>query len=182
MKTLIIHPDDRSTDFLKPIYEKIEDKTVITKGLSKSVVHELIDVHDRIIMMGHGCPYGLFSMGLFPDSRGLIIDQYSVVHLQNKDCIFIWCNADRFVEHYGLKGFYSGMFISEIGEAYSCNIPRQPNIGDLVNESNDGFAKILGDYINNPVSVIHEEVTRLYQTLADCNPVASYNNERLYLS
>lgn len=182
MKTLIIHPDDRSTDFLKPIYEKIEDKTVITKGLSKSVVHELIDVHDRIIMMGHGNPYGLFSMGLFPDSRGLIIDQYSVVHLQNKDCIYIWCNADQFVRHFGLNGFYSGMFVSEVGEAYDCDIICPPNIEDLVNESNDGFAKILGDYVNNPVSVIHEQVTRLYQTLADSNPVASYNNKRLYLS
>jgi len=29
-KILIIHPDDRSTDFLKPIYEKLPNITVIT--------------------------------------------------------------------------------------------------------------------------------------------------------
>lgn len=182
MKTLIIHPKDYSTDFLKPIYEKIQDKTVIREGLTKSEVHDMIDHNDRIIMMGHGCPFGLFSVGRFPKSSGLIIDKTSVVHLQNKECIYIWCNADQFVKNYGLKGFYSGMFISEVGEAHACRIPPQHNMKELVNESNDGFAKILGDYINNPIPVIHDEVKRLYQTLADSNPIASYNHERLYLS
>jgi hypothetical protein len=42
MKTLIIHPDDRSTDFLKPIYENVTDATVVTGGLTKSEVNQLI--------------------------------------------------------------------------------------------------------------------------------------------
>ena len=35
MQTLIIHPDDRSTDFLRPIYTKLLDVTVITKNFTR---------------------------------------------------------------------------------------------------------------------------------------------------
>jgi PAS domain S-box-containing protein len=37
-KVLVIHPDDRSTDFLKPIYAGITNATVITGGYSKAEV------------------------------------------------------------------------------------------------------------------------------------------------
>jgi|GEM_PF-6234508 len=35
IKTLVIHPKDPTTDFLKPIYSNIIDKTVITGGVTK---------------------------------------------------------------------------------------------------------------------------------------------------
>ena len=54
MKTLVIHPHDQSTHFLKPIYEDIPNKTVITGGWGIVEVRTLISMHDRIIMMGHG--------------------------------------------------------------------------------------------------------------------------------
>lgn len=180
MKTLVIHPKDKSTDFLKPIYDGIEDKTVITGGLTQEQIHELIGQHDRIIMMGHGCPLGLFGVFQFPKHDGLIIDVKTVPFLKNKDCFFIWCNADKFVNHYGLKGFYSGMFISEVEEAYGCYIPHHPNMKEIVNESNDGFSKILGENINNQTEDVFYTVKRLYETLADSNLVAKYNYDRLY--
>jgi hypothetical protein len=178
-RTLVIHPKDRSTDFLKPIYENIADKTVVMGGVSISELHKLIDEHERIIMMGHGCPDGLFSLGLFPNSYGLAISSDTVFLLENKECIFIWCNADQFVKRHGLKGFYSGMFISEVGESYYCGIPTNQSV---VTESNDTFANILKEEINQPLNVIHERVTLLYNELAHTNPVAKYNNERIYLS
>ena len=48
MKTLVIHPKDDSTDFLCPIYESIECKTILRCGLSKNEAAEQISVHDRI--------------------------------------------------------------------------------------------------------------------------------------
>ena len=50
MKTLVIHPEDKTTNFLKPIYTDITDATILTVGLSKDEVRELIKEHDRIIM------------------------------------------------------------------------------------------------------------------------------------
>ncbi len=53
MKTLIIHPDDRSTDFLKPIYENVTNATVVTGGVSKKDVKQMIIEHDQVMMMKH---------------------------------------------------------------------------------------------------------------------------------
>lgn len=64
-KILVIHPKDRTTDFLKPIYHGRGDVTVITGGCTKADVAKAIDEHDHIIMMGHGTPQGLLAMGQF---------------------------------------------------------------------------------------------------------------------
>lgn len=180
MKTLVIHPDDRSTDFLKPIYESIT-ATVITGGVSKDNILKMIHEHDRVMMMGHGSPWGLFSIGRFPDSDGYIVDN-GTVHtlLQKKENIFIWCNADQFVKRHELKGFYSGMFISEVSEAMVCGLPNTPQ--EIVNESNDFFARWVGEVANLPVRDIHKHISSKYKMLAENNSIAKYNSQRLYLN
>lgn len=187
MKTLVIHTQDKSTDFLKPIYESITDKTVITGGMHINEVNELIKTHDRVIMLGHGCPDGLFSMGKFTDSYGLVISDDTVELLKEKtDNIYVWCNADQFVRRHELKGFFSGMFISEVGEAWACGIKfthttdGRNEMQDEVTLSNNMFSFILGKFVNEPIMIIHENVTKEYGVLAETSKVAEYNNERLY--
>jgi hypothetical protein len=187
MKTLIIHPDDRSTDFLKPIYENVTDATVITGGLTKSEVNQLIEQHDRIYMMGHGSPSGLFGVGKFlPESvtvgygPGFIIGNDTVELLRNKECIYIWCNADQFVTKHNLKGLYSGMFISEVGEAYYCGLPGTPQ--SVVDTSNDSFARWMGENANMTLTEIFHNTMDNYEVLAMDNPVADYNAQRLCLA
>jgi len=180
MKTLVIHPGDRSTDFLKPIYKDIT-ATVITGGVSKDDVLKMINEHDRIMMMGHGSPWGLFSIGKFLNSHGHIIDNTMVHALsQKKNNVFIWCNADQFVKRHELKGLYSGMFISEVGEAYVCGLSNTPQ--STVDESNNSFATMLGKVINKPLNEAYKSVKRQYTLLAKSNPVANYNSQRLYLN
>ena len=181
MKTLIIHPEDESTFFLDIVYKPIENKTVITGGVSKFELMTLIKEHDRIMMMGHGSPGGLFSINKFDNCGAYIIDQQMVPLLKEKtDNVFIWCNADKFVEVFGLEGFYSGMFISEVGEAYYCGLPGTEQ--DQVDESNYGFVNIIAKYINEDKNVIHENVKKEYGLIAEENPIALYNNNRLYKS
>jgi hypothetical protein len=180
MKTLIIHPKDRSTDFLKPIYAGIPDKIVITGGTTRKELHELIQAHDRIIMMGHGYPGGLFSVGQFP-SPGVIIGPDEVYYLQGKENIFIWCNADQFVRRYSLKGFSTGMFISEVSEAEWCGLSGTKQ--DEVDESNDTFAQFMSEGLNEGLGAreLKETIKDRYGVLSDINRVALYNNYRIYL-
>jgi len=181
MKTLIIHPEDESTFFLDIVYKPIENKTVVTGGISKTELMTLIKEHDRVMMMGHGSPGGLFSINKFDNCGAYIIDQQMVPLLkEKKDNVFIWCNADKFVEIFGLQGFYSGMFISEVGEAYYCGLPGTEQ--DQVDESNYGFVNIIAKYINEDKNVIHENVKKEYGLIAEENPIALYNNNRLYKS
>lgn len=165
MKTLVIHPTDRTTDFLKPIYEG-RGWTVINKHAKEMNRDEFIaelEAHDRIIMMGHGYPGGLFMSYIDPSVAPI---------LREKDCVCIWCNADQFVNKYGLKGFYTGMFISEVGEANWFKIRTDQ---DAIDYSNNLFTGLVVEHIDkkNPQPAIKEGY------VGDC-PVIRFNNDRLY--
>lgn len=79
MKTLIIHPKDPTTDFLSPIYANLKDITVVRDGVTKSEVRVLIEIHDRVILLGLGFKHGLMNPGQFPGAGLFIIDD-SFVH------------------------------------------------------------------------------------------------------
>jgi hypothetical protein len=182
MKTLIIHPKDSSTQFLDIVYKDIPDQTLVTGGITKDEVRELIREHDRVMMMGHGSPNGLFSIGQFPQKNffgnSFIIDESMVELLSEKEHnVYIWCWASTFVEKYNLKGFSSGMFISEVGEAYYCGLPGTKQ--DVVDESNYGFCNIISKYINENTDNIYENVMNEYGLIAENNPVAFYNHNRI---
>lgn len=116
MKTLIIHPQDPTTDFLKVIY-KDTDYTIINSRPKKKDLKEAIKSHDRIIMLGHG-----YEKGLFDSEQNVIIDSNLVYLLREKECVAVWCNADVFFLKYGLKGIYTGMIISEYIESMMYSI------------------------------------------------------------
>jgi hypothetical protein len=160
-------------------FPDFNDVTII-RGGSKYEVDEQIEQHDRIMMMGHGAPNGLFSVGQFPQTYGLIVNVDTVPLLQNKECIFIWCNADQFVTKHNLKGLYSGMFISEVGEAHYCGLPGTPQ--SIVDTSNDSFARWMGENANMALNEIYHNTMDNYEVLAMDNPVADYNAQRLCLA
>ena len=171
MKTLIIHPKDETTDFLKSIYGSITDYTLVTKKYkNEKEFKELITDHDRIMMLGHGFPSGLYST---PDRELIIRDEHAPL-LKDKDCVFIWCNADRYVQKHKLKGFYTGMIISEVAEADYCDVFASQS---EVDESNYLFAETIGRYIKSPESM-HKCITSEYSSSS--NPVIIYNQERIY--
>ena len=174
-KTLVIHPSDSSTDFLKPIYSGLENAVVLTGGLTKEEVREAIEKSDRVIMLGHGSPFGLFSVGRFQSTNGYIIDNTMIDVLSDKpNNIYVWCHANQFVERHELNGFYSGMFVSEYGEAYYCGV--KTLIGD-VELSNDLFAEVVGKNINLESNLLCEVAKQEYYIQG--NEVNKYNNERL---
>lgn len=178
--TLIIHPEDSTTVFLKDIYKDIPDKTVVQGGVTKKEIEEMIQSHDRIMMMGHGSPSGLFSVGQFPDTRIFIIDSSMTSLLEaKKDSVFIWCYADKFLESTALKGFATGMFISEIGEALICGVKSVSQ--DMIDTSNSCFVDVVAKHVHLPAHDIYTHVMRgEYMHLAKTNPVAKYNYERMY--
>ena len=121
-KTLVIHVKDKSTDFLKVIYEgkgydvmnefgrKYESNPNAKKELIKKM-----EEYDRIIMLGHGTPTGLLNVdnGHYV---GYIIDKEFVNVLAKKETISIWCYSNLFFQPYNIKGFHTGMIVSEVAE------------------------------------------------------------------
>jgi hypothetical protein len=129
------------------------------------------------MMMGHGTPWGLLSVGQF-DSL-YVIDDSTAPLLESKECIFIWCNADKYVLRHSLKGLFSGMFISEVGEALMMGLPLVSQ--KTVDESNHLFARVLGHGIGRGLYHAYHKMLGFYENLANRNIVAKYNVQRLYL-
>lgn len=111
MKTLLLHPTDSSTAFLSDSYLGKGYTVVNDPFISKSKLKELIKSHDKVVMMGHGSPKGLFS------SKGFLIDSSYVYLLKDKLCLGVWCHADHFFSKYKLNGYGTGMVVSEADEA-----------------------------------------------------------------
>lgn len=166
MKTLVIHPIDKTTEFLLEVYKE-KGYTVITENVSCSFFKKQIKTHDRIICLGHGTESGLIGFNKF------IINSSLVYLLRDKYCFYIWCNADKFVKKYNLKGFYTGMIISEYDEAEFYNI--NP-ITHSVTDSNFWLAKALSVIIdvNNKVDMIKD----MYQS--ERNEVIKFNRNNFY--
>lgn len=180
MKNLVIHPKDPTTEFLSPIYANIEDKTVVTGGITKSELRVLIEIHDRILILGHGFQYGLVNPGQFPGAGLFIIDDSMAPILREKSSgIFIWCHADQYVRRHGLSGLCSGMFISEPGEGQFYGFGNI-DVG-LINQSNERFAAIMSRYIEEPVDLLFNRLIFDYSKLSKTNPIARFNLERLCL-
>lgn len=188
MKTLIIHPEDPTTTFLDPIYADIPNQTLVQGNCSKKEVLSLIQEHDRILMMGHGCSAGLLAMGKFKIEFGdmwwpYVVDDEAVELLRTKkENLFIWCHADSFLGyHKGLPGFYTGMFISEVGEAEQYGV--QGVTQEEVDLSNRVFSQEVAKAIHLPAAELCRQVKKGYGQLAAAgNPIAAYNCERLYFN
>lgn len=172
MKTLVLHPEDISTDFLKVIYEG-KGFTVITKHPSKSKLKGLIKDHDRIIILGHGCESGMGDLkkGIF---HFWIKSDMVYLLKEKKSGIYIWCNSDVFVEKYGLKGFYTGMFISEFEEAYSYSVSYD---GSDIDNSNNLFSSTVSKYLSDDTDKMCESVKKEYKI--EKNNIVNFNNFNL---
>lgn len=174
MKQLFIHINDPSTTFLSAIYSGINADVITRNTMTPNELNKRIMRYDRIVMMGHGSPRGLF------DCRGsFVISKDNVEALRDKENIYIWCHANAFVANYGLKGFSTGMFISEVGEAVYCGLSYQPGLGEEIEQSNGLFAEYVGERILESTPTVFNHVRAQYNPTTIETEVVKYNASRL---
>ena len=192
METLVIHPCDLSTHFLKSVYEGNPNYEVITGDIPKLELMSNVEQSNNLLIMGHGTKDGLLGYNF---NCELIIDSSFCGLLQNKNCILLFCNADEFINNNNLifNGIYCGNFISEAKELVSLDSRFETEdyatiqaYQPMIDESNIGFAKILGKLLKEnkfeDTSRIFENLKLEYLMIAKRNEVASYNYDRLYFN
>lgn len=157
----------------------MNDAVVITGGTDRESIKTLMRESEQVIMLGHGSPTGLMSVGKFKGYGNIVDDSCAEVLAEKQNSVFIWCNADQFVEFHGLNGFSTGMFISEVAEAKFCGMPLAQY--STVAESNRAFVECVRRVIDCEPEMMHSYVKQAYGELASVNPVAKYNHERLYV-
>ena len=180
MKTLVIHPHDDTTNVLSIIYKDKKDWTIINDcNISNNKLTEQIKQHDRIIMLGHGSPNGLFN----PVNPGFLIDKRHVFYLrQMKNNVYIWCNADQFIKSHNLKNcFYTGMIISEKSEAVFCGVN---STLEEVNSSILLFYESIRDNIDllEPKLMCENVISQYNIDYYENSNVMEYNRKRIYFS
>ena len=112
---IVIHIDSqKDTTFLKRCYDGLKD-TIVLYNPTKAEVNKTLEEHptEDVMMLGHGSTSGLFSH----DWKGYVIDASNVELLKGRNCIGIWCWAKEFGRRFGLKGYFTSMFISNSSEA-----------------------------------------------------------------
>ena len=181
MTQLFIHMADPSTEFLADIYHNpggghIEGATVLRDSLEVDRLNRLITAHDRVVMLGHGSPMGLFDRTF--SALSYIISEANASALAGKDNVYIWCHAKDFVARHRLTGFSSGMFISEVSEAMFCGVPVSRRPQEEVTKSNRKFARLVHETILQPSQEIYRHCVENY---AMDGHVVDYNRNRLQL-
>ncbi|MCK9542637.1 MAG: hypothetical protein M0R03_11480 [Novosphingobium sp.] len=152
MKTLVIHPKDPSTDFLKHIYKDLlnSEVTIISDYYFE---RDLIKLKfDRAIILGHGTPNGLI---------GIYINPLLPILKKQLNNIYIWCHADEYVKKHKLTGMCTGMMVSELGEA---DIEGIKTTREELDHSNNLFAISIGKYINLPSKECLEKAKAEYES------------------
>jgi hypothetical protein len=165
-KTLIIHPQDASTEMLKHVYMGKNYTVIQDPMISDDTLRQAIQEHDRIIMLGHGLPNGLIDPTCLhtkrKDRRWYLINETHVPLLKDKETISIWCYSDRFFREHGLKGFHTGMIISEVNEANyilgSCPLSHDDLWKNMVK-----FSKIVGECVEEDASTMQQYILTHYQ-------------------
>jgi len=179
MKILIVHPRDKTTDFLKHIYCNLKNVTIIDGNVSKSEIKDLIKCHNRIIFLGHGTTRGLSSLNKFDYKGEYIIDHtFKQLLNKNRENIYLWCDSDKFIQNNNLCGLNFGMFISDLEESKKYGIKNCKKID--IEKSNIYFSKILANCILKSNSDIYHILKNKYLTFSKKNKIAAFNVQRIF--
>lgn len=182
--TLVIHPSDRSTDFLKAIYEDKGFDVITDPNIDRKKLNSEIKKHDNIIMMGHGTPAGLINPEFFFGSMlkspyPYVIDKTHAELLKKKNTISIWCNSDKYYEINGISdgNLHTGMIISEVAEElYILN--KYELDEDEILENMNLFAKAVRDSLEMAPEKMIENILSIYDGEDD---VTQYNRKNIKL-
>lgn len=171
---IVVHPKDPSTEMLGSIYEDLPNVRLFDSYLQRDEILSAIaaaPIDEPILLLGHGSPRGLFDI-----RYGLVINSDDSCLLENRpNLICIWCYASSYAYLHSLKGFFSGMFISEPREALMCGVgASDEEIGWCASD----FALRLGDLLRAGKTVA-EAASEMMDPKWIVSDLTEYNYSRL---
>ena len=171
---IVVHPKDPSTVMLKPIYEGIKDVTLFDSWTQKDEILKAIAAAPKdepIFLLGHGSPSGLYDMRF-----GLLIDDDDAHLLKDRpNLVGIWCYASTYAFRHGLKGFFSGMSISELEEAWLNGVCAE---SEEINQKAWDFSRRFGDMLREG-KPLEDIATELKHPLHQDSDLTYFNYSRL---
>ena len=114
------------TSMLKAMYEGLENTKVLYNPNREDLMEVLqANPTETLMCIGHGLSYGIYNNSW----TGYVIDGSMATLFQSREVIGIWNYAKDFARKYGLNGFFTGMFVSNV--AASLNLRFVHNTGEI---------------------------------------------------
>ena len=119
MATIIFsNMGDTDTAVLRNLWNGMPDVKVVeigkfTRNARRMVDEAIAQETEMLVMCGHGTPEGLINPN-FTDYDRYLVDSRNKNLIKAKSIVGIWCHARDFAERYGVRGFWSSMFISNL--------------------------------------------------------------------
>lgn len=171
---IVVHPKDPSTEMLGSIYEGLPNVTLFDSYRQKKDIISAIaaaPLDEPVLLLGHGCPSGLLDM-----RYGLVLDEDDAELLKDRpNLVCIWCYAASYGYLHSLKGFFSGMFISEDVEALMCGVDTPVGTPELCATD---FANRFGDLLREG-KTIQEAAVELMDPKWIVDELTEFNYSRL---
>lgn len=182
MTAILSYTGDNDTFILNNIWANLDCK-VITIGKDnvtrKDIDKAISEETDTLILAGHGSPDGLFGYGYGLGCSNFdtfyVVDGDNKHLIKAKNLICIWCYAADFGKQQNLKGFFSGMFISNSIEASLFNIIAQ---SEKIWQLERNFCDNLNELIRTNVPM-DQWIGRLKEMSDHNDPVDIFNMENL---
>lgn len=154
MKIVVLYSNHGDTDCarLTQMWEGLADVQVfeLTKQMTdleqEDLVYEALSTPcDVFLMCGHGTSWGL----LAPNFSQYMIHEYCAPY-NRTNIVGVFCHAAEFAKTYGLHGFYTSMFISNINEAVDYGVSCT---ADEIEEQNESFCQAIHQLLEDEVPI-----------------------------
>lgn len=113
---VVVHMDTQfDTVDMAYVYEGLDCTVFHTPPRTqiRRIKRAIMEDDGPVVLLGHGTPRGLLDTSFMYH----IVDSTWVDLLRQRTVIGIWCYASEFADRYGLHGFFTSMFVSNIREA-----------------------------------------------------------------
>ena len=149
MKATIVFSNtgDVDTRVLAALWDDIPDARVLdvrpgTPDARRAVDAAIAEEEDALVLCGHGSPQGLFDPSVM--ARGnlaaimrnppYLVDARNAPSIRARRVVGVWCYAAAFAESVGLRGFFTGMFVSNPREAAFVGCPGRDSAATITEQ------------------------------------------------
>lgn len=147
MTVVFSNTGDVDTRVLAALWEGIPDARVLdvrpgTPDARRAVDAAIAEEEDALVLCGHGSPQGLFdpsvmacgNLAAIARNPPYLVDVRNAPTIRARRVVGVWCYAAAFAESAGLRGFFTGMFVSNLKEAAFVGCPGRDSAATITEQ------------------------------------------------
>ena len=191
MTVVFSNTGDTDTRVLAALWDDIPDARVLnirpgTPDARRAVDAAIAEEEDTLVLCGHGSPQGLFDPGAMAPGADLaaiarnppyLVDARNALSVRARRVVGVWCYAASFAESAGLRGFFTGMFVSNPMEAAIVGCPGRDSAATIT-EQEVLFCRRVNELLRADVP-LEDWIPRLNAQADRSIGVVRYNYDRL---